>query len=78
MQGKDQWDEKTAPVGSFFPNGYGLYDMAGNVYEWCADRYTMPIHHIKTQKGLNQALKASEYCEVDLGTTLRAIPYVVD
>ncbi|MEZ5429670.1 MAG: formylglycine-generating enzyme family protein [Verrucomicrobiales bacterium] len=41
---KGPYLEKTAAVKSYAANGYGLYDMHGNVYEWCADWYgeTLP------------------------------------
>lgn len=43
----------TTAVMSYAPNGYGLYDMAGNVYEWCQDWYSYNYYEISIQEPEN-------------------------
>ncbi|MCE7913343.1 MAG: TIR domain-containing protein [Nitrosomonas sp. PRO4] len=61
-----QWDDKqTAPVGSFKPNAFGLYDTAGNVAEWVEDCW-----HVNYQ---NAPMDGSAWLEKDGGDCDRRV-----
>jgi formylglycine-generating enzyme required for sulfatase activity len=62
----------TKPVGAYPPNGYGLYDMCGNIWEWCADLFNdvsagLPATNTPTGKDprTNRVLRGGSYLTKD-------------
>lgn len=49
----------TAPVKSYYPNGYGLYQVAGNVWEWCANVFASPTSQV--DKGAPRSMRGGSY-----------------
>jgi formylglycine-generating enzyme required for sulfatase activity len=46
---EDGW-YRTSPVKAFPPNGYGLYDMSGNVWQWCGDWYRQDYYRVSPEQ----------------------------
>jgi formylglycine-generating enzyme required for sulfatase activity len=53
-EGRDVWVGETAPVASFPPNAFGLYDLHGNIFEWTEDCYEADRAHAPADGSANK------------------------
>jgi formylglycine-generating enzyme required for sulfatase activity/serine/threonine protein kinase len=72
IQNYDDGFTRTSPVGSFKPNAFGIYDLGGNVWQWCMDKFSA--------NGDSRVLRGASWANADpaLLKTNRRIDAVVD
>lgn len=75
-ENEGDWRGTTTPVASFAPNAFGLYDMHGNVCEWCEDWCAATYEHYRhgvfvdprgPQDGVCRVLRGGSFCDFALG-----------
>ena len=76
--GTQMWEEppRTTAIGTYPPNGYGLYDTAGNVWEWCLDAYDTDFYANSSSRnpiggGVRTDVLVTDFMNVDTPRVLR-------